>query len=247
MLAQVKVADKSNEIPAILRLLQLLDLAGDPVTIDAMGCQKKIVRAIVQQEADYVLGLKENPSALYDDGALFFDEARDTDFALSRYGHHEDVSFAEDSSRIRQDQGDQVFATLGHIALNLRRRENPHKPGIKARRKRVGEGILSLEGDIHCFRRVVLRVEKRFQSRYSGGLRRIRCYSYRYVAWVEKGHPVLRYQNVHRNDDDYHPRVFNPLTGEEVFYERLERYQFPLFNEVLDEIDIVTRPLAGLT
>jgi hypothetical protein len=64
---------------------------------------------------------------------------------------------------------------------------------------------------------------------------------------VEKGHPVLRYQNVHRNDDDYHHRVFNPLTGEEVFYERLERYQFPLFNEVLDEIDIVTLPLAGLT
>jgi hypothetical protein len=43
------------------------------------------------------------------------------------------------------------------------------------------------------------------------------------------------------------PRVFNPLTREEVFYERLERYQFPLFNEVLDEIDIVTLPLAGLT
>ena len=49
-----------------------------------------------------------------------------------------DVSFAEDSSRIRQDQGGQVFATLRHIALNLLRRENSHKRGIKARRKRAG-------------------------------------------------------------------------------------------------------------
>ncbi len=101
-----------------------------------------------------------------------------------------------------------------------------------------------LEGDVHCSRGVTLRVEKRFESRYSGGLRRIRCYSYRYAAWVTGGNPVLRYHNVHQNDDDYHHRVFDPLTGEEVFYERLERYQFPLFNEVLDEIELVTRPLA---
>ena len=65
VLGQVKVASKSNEITAIPRLLQLLDLAGATVTIDAMGCQKKIAQAIAQQEADYVLGLKKNHRALY--------------------------------------------------------------------------------------------------------------------------------------------------------------------------------------
>jgi predicted transposase YbfD/YdcC len=49
-----------------------------------------------------------------------------------------DVSFAEDASRIRKDQGAQTFSVLRHIALNLLRRESQHKRGIKARRKRAG-------------------------------------------------------------------------------------------------------------
>ena len=46
----------------------------------------------------------------------------------------------------------------------------------------------------------------------------------------------MRYHNVHRNDDDYHHRVFNWGTGDEVLYERLERHQFPTLGEVLDEV-----------
>jgi predicted transposase YbfD/YdcC len=49
-----------------------------------------------------------------------------------------DVSFNEDACRIRKDQGAQTFSVLRHIALNLLKRENPHKRGIKARRKRAG-------------------------------------------------------------------------------------------------------------
>jgi predicted transposase YbfD/YdcC len=49
-----------------------------------------------------------------------------------------EVSFAEDASRIRQDQGAQTFSVLRHIALNRLRRESQHKRGIKARRKRAG-------------------------------------------------------------------------------------------------------------
>ena len=60
VLGQVKVDDKSNEITAIPRLLELLDLSGCIVTIDAMGCQKDIAAQIVAQEADYVLALKGN-------------------------------------------------------------------------------------------------------------------------------------------------------------------------------------------
>ena len=53
VLGQTKVDEKSNEITAIPELLKLLDLSGCIVTIDAMGCQKKIARQIVSQEADY--------------------------------------------------------------------------------------------------------------------------------------------------------------------------------------------------
>ena len=106
-----------------------------------------------------------------------------------------------------------------------------------------GTGELLLQGRGYCFRSVVLEVEKYYQSRYLGGLRRVRCYSYRYAAWIEGGHPVLRYHNIHLNDDNYHHRVFNPLTGEESGYETLFRYQFPLFTEILDELEVITRVL----
>ncbi|CAG0903144.1 unnamed protein product, partial [Cyprideis torosa] len=49
----VKVDDKSNEITAISKLLERLDIAGAVVTIDAMGCQKKIARQIIEQKGDY--------------------------------------------------------------------------------------------------------------------------------------------------------------------------------------------------
>jgi predicted transposase YbfD/YdcC len=61
---QIAVADKSNEITAIPKLLQLLDLSGAVVTIDAMGCQREIAEQIVEAKADYVLAVKENQPTL---------------------------------------------------------------------------------------------------------------------------------------------------------------------------------------
>ena len=110
-------------------------------------------------------------------------------------------------------------------------------------RETGGDGIISLQGQVFCLRGVVLEVEKYFESRYFGGLHKVRCYSYRYVAWIQGGHPVLRYHNVHQNDNQYHHRVFDPYSGEEVGYEALLRYQFPLFAEVLDELESITRTL----
>lgn len=74
VLGQRKVDDKSNEITAIPELLALLDIQGAIVTIDAMGCQRKICRTIQDAGADYVIGLKGNQGSLYKDVALFFDE-----------------------------------------------------------------------------------------------------------------------------------------------------------------------------
>ncbi len=67
VLAQVKVAGKSNEITAIPLLLRLLDLSECIVTIDAMGCQREIAAAIVAAEADYVLALKGNQEGTHAD------------------------------------------------------------------------------------------------------------------------------------------------------------------------------------
>lgn len=72
VLGQVKVDDKSNEITAIPKLLSRLDIAGAVVTIDAMGCQKKIAEQIKQQGGDYVLSLKGNQGTLHDDVITFF-------------------------------------------------------------------------------------------------------------------------------------------------------------------------------
>ena len=70
VLGQVKVDDKSNEITAIPKLLEILDVAGCTVTIDAMGTQKKIAEKIIENKADYILGLKGNQGNLHDDAVI---------------------------------------------------------------------------------------------------------------------------------------------------------------------------------
>jgi predicted transposase YbfD/YdcC len=72
VLGQVKVDEKSNEITAIPELLKVLELSGCIVTIDAIGCQKEIVRLITQQNADYVITLKKNQGNLYDEVEKLF-------------------------------------------------------------------------------------------------------------------------------------------------------------------------------
>lgn len=91
VLGQVKVDDKSNEITAIPKLLQMLDLTGATVTIDAMGCQKEIAKVISEKEADYVLALKKNHGTLYEDVTLYLDDACDSGFAEIDHDYHETV------------------------------------------------------------------------------------------------------------------------------------------------------------
>lgn len=73
--AQVAVAEKSNEIDAIPRLLSLLDLAGATVTIDALGCQREVARQVVDCGGDYVLAVKANQPALHAKVKALLDEA----------------------------------------------------------------------------------------------------------------------------------------------------------------------------
>jgi predicted transposase YbfD/YdcC len=77
VLGQIKTDEKSNEITAIPELLNLFDISGATVTIDAMGCQKKIAEKIIDNDADYALALKKNHEDLYDDVELFFQSVKE--------------------------------------------------------------------------------------------------------------------------------------------------------------------------
>jgi len=92
LLGQVAVGDKSNEITAIPQLLDLLDVQGAIVSIDAMGCQKEIAKKIVAGGGDYVLAVKGNQETLYNDIMAYVGECLDKDFAgvkVSRHGSKE--------------------------------------------------------------------------------------------------------------------------------------------------------------
>ena len=95
-LGQVKVESKSNEITAIPALLELLDISGSIITIDAMGTQHEIAHRIVTLGADYVLALKANHPTLHTQVKQWFENAQASEFEGIEYsydvrvesGHH---------------------------------------------------------------------------------------------------------------------------------------------------------------
>jgi predicted transposase YbfD/YdcC len=80
-LGQVAIEEKSNEITAIPRLLELLDLHGALVTIDAMGCQKEIAKQIIAGGGDFLLPVKDNQPHLLEDIQECLSKAFDSNFA----------------------------------------------------------------------------------------------------------------------------------------------------------------------
>ena len=84
VLGQRKVDEKSNEITAIPKLLNALELTGTVVTIDAMGCQREIAKQIIAKKADYVLAVKDNQG-------LLAEQVRDSFLLLNADAVSEDV------------------------------------------------------------------------------------------------------------------------------------------------------------
>lgn len=98
-LGQVVTDAKSNEITAIPKLLELLEITGCLVTIDAMGCQREIAAQIVAQGGDYVLAVKENQRKLHQEIAAFFSEQLEDDcrsVPCRRYETHDKGHGRED-------------------------------------------------------------------------------------------------------------------------------------------------------
>ena len=91
VLGQVKVGEKSNEIEAIPRLLDMMAIEGAVVTIDAMGCQRDIAQKVIDRKADYVLALKGNQGTLRGEIELFATEQKARGFADAAISRHATV------------------------------------------------------------------------------------------------------------------------------------------------------------
>jgi predicted transposase YbfD/YdcC len=125
-LGQVAVDAQSNEITAIPRLLELLDLHGALVTLDAMGCQKKVARQITEAGGDYLLTVKENQGHLYEDILACFVRAIEDDFEGVQYdryqaeerghGRHEKRCYEViyDPQGLRDEQEWAKLCVIGH-------------------------------------------------------------------------------------------------------------------------------------
>jgi predicted transposase YbfD/YdcC len=101
-LGQRKVDDKSNEITAIPELLDLLNVTGCIVTIDAMGCQKKIAQKIRDEKADYLLSLKDNQGRFLQDVQDWFAHADQVNFAGMKHDYHETVNKGHGRIEVRR-------------------------------------------------------------------------------------------------------------------------------------------------
>jgi predicted transposase YbfD/YdcC len=123
VLGQVKVAEKSNEIIAIPKLLDLLAIEGAIVTIDAMGCQRDIAQKIIDKKADYVLALKGNQGSLREDVEVFVAEQKAKDFKDTTVSRAETID--ADHGRIETRT-----TTVIHDVTWLQERHD--WPGLKA-------------------------------------------------------------------------------------------------------------------
>ncbi len=116
VLGQLKTDAKSNEITAIPQLIELLDLSGCIITIDAMGCQKNIASLIVDKQADYVLSLKANHGLLFDEVQQFFLEKLANNFENSSLLFYQKATKNHGRYEVRRYWVTDQIAALNHTA-----------------------------------------------------------------------------------------------------------------------------------
>jgi len=90
-LGQIVTEEKSNEITAIPKLLELLDIRGATITVDAMGCQRAIAEKVKDLGADYIMGLKGNQETAHKEVEEYFADASAKDFKDVPHTFHETV------------------------------------------------------------------------------------------------------------------------------------------------------------
>lgn len=91
VMGQLACEEKSNEITAIPKLLDMLEINGCIVTIDAIGTQKDIAEKIISKNADYILSLKENQKNMYKDVKLYLDDICKDKDVINSSNYHKTV------------------------------------------------------------------------------------------------------------------------------------------------------------
>ena len=102
VLGQLACEEKSNEITAIPKLLEMLEINGCIVTIDAMGTQTEIAKAIKDKQADYILALKENQKNLYNAVKLYFDDIYAEKMLLDKANYFKSVDKGHGRIEVRE-------------------------------------------------------------------------------------------------------------------------------------------------
>ncbi len=102
VLAQTRVDKKSNEITAIPELLELLEIEGTIITIDAMGCQRDIAQLIISKKADYIFSLKGNQGTLREDVELFFKEQLSVNYIDTTVSCHKRIEKSHGRIEVRK-------------------------------------------------------------------------------------------------------------------------------------------------
>lgn len=115
VLAQRSVADKSNEITAIPALLEMLELKGNVVTIDAMGCQKQIANQIIEKKGDYIFSLKGNQGSLEENVRSVFAGTKKARFVESICSEYETIEKAHGRIECRHYKA----IAVDHLPINI--------------------------------------------------------------------------------------------------------------------------------
>ncbi|WP_261364106.1 ISAs1 family transposase [Stieleria tagensis] len=137
VLRQLSVDDKSNEIPTVPMILELLDLAGAVVTLDAMHCQRETAAAIINAEADYVLTVKKNQGNLHDKLLDLFNQYGEQDYKVKGLRKHTTVekSHGRDERRVcycidvPDDEAFSGWTGIQSVGMIYRHREHRNRSG----------------------------------------------------------------------------------------------------------------------
>ena len=165
-LGQVQTGDKSNEITAIPELLELLYLEKATVTIDAMGCQKEIVKKIVKEKkADYMIAAKNNQKSLYEQIEKLFSITTPADEHTSHHNDHgrvetrkctviDDFTFMDDCEdwvglrSIVKVEAERYIKSNGHTEQETRFYISSHKPDAQ-QLNTIVRNHWSIENNLH--------------------------------------------------------------------------------------------------
>lgn len=159
VLGQYKTEEKSNEITAIPLLLKMLDISDSIITIDAMGCQKKIASTIIEKKADYVLSLKENHPLMYENTKLYLDDKIESGLSGVDYHYHETL----DGDHGRIETRKYWITSDINFLQGKENWKNLTSIGVVERTREIGEHvsvekhyyITSIESDAELFAKAV--------------------------------------------------------------------------------------------